>query len=169
VDLHPAGFADSAANAVSGTSQVGWGDGQHALLWHGTAESVVDLHPAGFDISEARGVSEAGQVGYGLIGGIGGMSHALLWNGTAASVVDLHSYVVEQLGPDFNYSAAYGIADNGTIVGHANGFAVLWTPIPEPSSLALLMLAVPALLRRRRTRQYYIPPVSPSPRRALNS
>ena len=157
VDLNPAGFDRSAAMGVSGASQVGYGDGSatggptHALSWSGSAASVVDLHPAGFYSSSAQGVSGAGQAGTGQT--TGGDLHALSWNGTAASVVDLHTDLVD-LGPDFYWSEAWGIADNGTIVGWAadlsGSYAVLWMPIPEPSTAALLALAVPALIRRRK-------------------
>jgi hypothetical protein len=51
VDLNPAGFLFSAAEAVYGNMQVGFGNElpggrftDRALLWYGTAESVVDLH-----------------------------------------------------------------------------------------------------------------------------
>jgi hypothetical protein len=82
--------------------------------------------------------------------------HALLWTGSAASVVDLHSYVTD-FGADFKGSLAYGIADNGSIVGYAygEGFvnAVIWIPIPEPSSCALWGCAIIAATGPRRHRR----------------
>ena len=75
--------------------QVGIGAGTftgshgHALLWTGTAESVVDLHPNGFIRTLAYGTSDSQQVGYGWLASTG-MSHALLWYGIADSYVDLH-------------------------------------------------------------------------------
>jgi hypothetical protein len=50
IDLHPSGFTSSEALGVSGGQQVGFGEsveggGPHALLWTGSAGSVVDLHP----------------------------------------------------------------------------------------------------------------------------
>jgi probable HAF family extracellular repeat protein len=159
VDLHPAGFEYTQANAASGAIQVGVGatDGDdHALLWRGSAQSVVDLHPVGYQNSYAYGVSGAGQVGYGDYEDWG-TPKALLWQSTAQSVVDLHSYVVDQLGPDFHWSQAWAIGENGTIVGYAQsdlqgGYSVIWTPIPEPTGLALLALTVPAFLRRQSRR-----------------
>src|SRR5438105_4895891 len=71
--LHPPGFSASQAVAVSGNSQGGSGNGTgtgsptHALLWSGTAASVVDLHTPGLPFnssSEVRGVSGNTQVGY---------------------------------------------------------------------------------------------------------
>jgi|SRR4051812_14685140 hypothetical protein len=92
VDLHPSGFEQSTATATDGVQQVGDGDG-HALLWSGSANSVVDLHPLGGYIwSRAHGVSGGQQVGMGVYGvlGISAREHALLWKGSAESVVDLH-------------------------------------------------------------------------------
>jgi hypothetical protein len=68
--LHPRGFYWTSASGMSDGSQVGTGlttDGiPHALLWSGTAESVVDLNPVGFGHAHANGVSGASQVGVGL-------------------------------------------------------------------------------------------------------
>ena len=69
--LHPAGFDSSLARGVSGASQVGHAvtdvGSEHALLWNGTAASVVDLNPAGFYSSRANSVSGANQVGWGAV------------------------------------------------------------------------------------------------------
>jgi hypothetical protein len=142
IDLNPADFAESYANAVvrtaSGTIEVGSGTGistggvTHALMWASTAASMEDLHPNGFDFSEALGVSNAGQVGDGFGSATGGDGHALYWNGNAASAVDLHAYLTG-LGHAFVSSTARSIAENGTIVGSAtddnfNSYAVLWIP-----------------------------------------
>jgi hypothetical protein len=74
IDLHPSVFPSSEALAVSGGQQVG--DGftgisgiNHALLWTGSADSVVDLHnflPPEFTSSIAEGIDADGNiVGYG--------------------------------------------------------------------------------------------------------
>ena len=104
-DLHPSGFADSYAFGISGGQQVGYGllqpppdRNNRALLWSGTAASVVDLTPTGpqypsgsFDTQlVTSGVSGGLQVGYGQGRATFFRTHALLWNGTAASVMDLH-------------------------------------------------------------------------------
>ena len=98
VDLHPAGFKESTADAVSGNSQVGTGyltvsvDDARALLWQGTAASVVNLHPAGFVSSAALGVDGNTQVGFAMTddGMNNAVSRAIMWQGTAASFVNLH-------------------------------------------------------------------------------
>jgi hypothetical protein len=93
IDLHPSGFAASFGSGVGDGQQAGYGAGpmtgneKHALLWSGTADSVVDLHPNGFTSSQASGASGGQQAGYGVVGGA---SRALLWTGTADSVVDLN-------------------------------------------------------------------------------
>ncbi len=115
-DLHPSGFEDfggSQAFGVAGGQQVGVAGGNifvgpfiasaHALLWSGTAASVVDLTPPGFDSSDAQGVADGQQVGGGTNSALFGQ-HALLWSGTAASVVDLHPP-----GLGFDESEALGV------------------------------------------------------------
>lgn len=99
LDLHPEGYQWSGASAASGALQGGYGGNpipndpfgrflDHALLWHGTAESVVNLHPAGFVESRLAGMAGQQQVGYGETDA--GMQQALLWTGSADSVVSLH-------------------------------------------------------------------------------
>lgn len=91
INLDPSG--KSVAYDIYGSSQVGDGeiaDQWHALLWHGTAESVVDLHPQGYSKSIANAVTETSQAGAGRTS-LNAPYHALLWHGTAESVVDLHN------------------------------------------------------------------------------
>jgi len=90
VNLHPAGYSQSQANAVRDGQQAGQAataSGNHAILWTGTAASAVDLHPAGADSSFALGVGGGQQVG--VVNFPGFSSHAALWSGTPASFVDL--------------------------------------------------------------------------------
>lgn len=72
---------------VHGSTQVGVGNGGHAVLWSGTAASMIDLNPIGATYSLAQGVHGSTQVGYVFVGAY---AHASLWSGTAASWVDLH-------------------------------------------------------------------------------
>jgi hypothetical protein len=68
VDLNPSAFEWSAGYATDGAQQVGYGypsgaTGYHALLWSGTADSVVDLHPmTGYTSSSASGVGGGQQL-----------------------------------------------------------------------------------------------------------
>jgi hypothetical protein len=94
VDLNPGGFAFSQANAVRGTTQVGYAysnttSSYHAVLWQGTAASAVDLTPATLSSAYATGLANTSQVGCGTPVGLT-VSHALLWHGAAASTIDLH-------------------------------------------------------------------------------
>lgn len=104
IDLHPNGFFRSGASSVSGGEQVGVGytvgDHPHAVLWRGSASSVVDFFST--HGVEATATCRGQQVGYGdWLGGTGAEWHALLWRGTAASVIDLHP-------SGFTDSEAYG-------------------------------------------------------------
>ena len=161
VDLNPASYSTSFGYAISGTKQAGYGfpnsdsGNTHALLWSGTA-SAVDLQPSGYTQTKALGISVAGQVGYGVGTATGNRDHALVWTGTAASVVDLHSFLTG-LGTTFTVSHAEAIAENGAIMGWANDtsnrhYAILWTPVPEPVSGALVAFGIAAglLVRPRR-------------------
>ena len=101
VSLHPAGFFSSQALGIGDGQQVGCGNQlvtagrgvsqpgpNHALLWSGTAASVVDLHVgSGFDQTCAFGVSQGHQVGAGVKGR---NTLAVIWNNTAKSVTSLH-------------------------------------------------------------------------------
>jgi hypothetical protein len=133
----------------------------HAVLWNGTSASAIDLHPVGFDSTQALGISSAGQVGFGYGSLTNDHEHALFWNESSESVVDLHPYLIGL--HEFVSSYAFDIADDGSIVGQAtdqngNFFAVLWTPVPEPSSCALVLcdIAVTSILSARRRRQFCI-------------
>lgn len=94
VILHPEGFYESIAMGISGGQQVGRGWNpdyyEHALLWSGTADSMVDLNPSGLDYSEAYGISGNQQVGRGHGSATGGQTHAVLWSGSAETWVDLN-------------------------------------------------------------------------------
>ena len=156
-DLHPpTGFLRSVAQATDGTHQVGVGEKNdadtagHALLWSGTATSVVDLHPSGFLNSIAVGLLGDLQIGWGYA--TDGTQHALLWHGTAAGAVDLDRYLPSNL----IQADALGIDAAGDIYGWAAdsngiGHAVFWTPVPEPAALPIV--AGLALLIRSRHRR----------------
>jgi len=130
VDLHPAGYSLSyGEGGIAGGQQVGYGlhvasATVRALLWSGTADSVVDLHPAGYDWSNARGVDGVHQVGYGPYTA-SGAEHALLWAGSAGSVVDLHPSGYESSeawGVSGVEQVGFGMVDSSKELTHA----LLW-------------------------------------------
>ncbi|MEN6451389.1 MAG: PEP-CTERM sorting domain-containing protein, partial [Thermoguttaceae bacterium] len=131
IDLSPSGFAESEGYGACGTQQVGYGQTTknsgttHALLWSGTANSVVDLTLSGFTQSYAWATNGMQQVGNGYGSATAGNTHAILWSGTAASAVDLNP-------TGFDGSLAYGISGTqqvGQGYGTATGgdhHALLW-------------------------------------------
>src|SRR4051794_27713937 len=96
VDLTPPGYLSGLVLGAHGNEQVGEAQtttsSSHALLWHGSASSVVDLHPASgiFASSTAIATNGSRQVGSGFLPGPQNVPHALMWTGSAASVVDLN-------------------------------------------------------------------------------
>jgi hypothetical protein len=123
VDLHsPAAGAISMGSAIGDGQQVGLGTSptngaSRALLWSGSAASVVNLNPAAAQSSQAVGVSGGKQVGY--VDFTGNEQHAVIWSGTAASFVDIHP-------AGYAESTAIRIHVND-IVGTGNDHALLWT------------------------------------------
>ncbi|MBX3359559.1 MAG: hypothetical protein KF745_14155 [Phycisphaeraceae bacterium] len=96
IDLNPAGATDSAAYAVSPTSEVpimqqaGFAiiaGVTRAGTWSGSAATWVDLHPAGAASSYVYATTGSQQSGYARIGN---EDHACMWTGTPESWVDLN-------------------------------------------------------------------------------
>ncbi|MGI4788801.1 MAG: hypothetical protein ACRYFS_08120 [Janthinobacterium lividum] len=110
LDLNPAGYEDSFAAGVVGTTVVGAGDingHSHALLWDGSAANYVDLNqflPAGFTDAMAQGIDANGDiVGVAYTAGMYGIPRAFLWTPVAAvpeasSVVSFGLLLVLGLG-----------------------------------------------------------------------
>lgn len=151
VDLNPRGHARSWAGGICGGQQVGKVD-DHATLWTGTAASAIDLNPYGAQYSVAQATNGTQQVGIANVYyNLSSANHAYVWDGTAAGGVDLHLL----LPAGFAYSEARSIDAQGNIVGIAEDasgrtHAILWQAIPEPATLSLLALGVPAVWRKRR-------------------
>lgn len=102
VELHPAGFESSVANATNGVQQVGSGfvgdasanvTHRHALVWSGSAESVVDLNKfltPGYTDAAATGIDAAGNVvGWASKGSsdVPANVHAVMWKPVASDAV----------------------------------------------------------------------------------
>ena len=144
LDLLPKGYSGAYALGVQGYNQVGFGwpattassgvgttytNFQHALLWSGSATSVVDLNPVEFDSSVAMAQGGGRQVGYGSGGATNQQIHALVWGNSSSEYFDLHY----SLPSGYVSSTASGIDTAGNIVGtavDANGHhvAVVWAP-----------------------------------------
>jgi len=74
----------------------------HALLWSGTANSLVDLHPAGWDASYAFATDGMRQVGWRETQTGQPAQFATLWSGSSKGWVDLHN-------PTYFHTYALGI------------------------------------------------------------
>jgi hypothetical protein len=129
VDLFPANFASAGVTEIDDNSQVGFGyepgnPFTRALLWHGSAQSVVNLHSPEYESTTAVDVDGATQVGRAITSD---SMHAVMWSGSAESLVDLHP-------AGYGWSEAVG-AGGGVQVGEAGpgpGYpnsprAIMWT------------------------------------------
>lgn len=151
VDLTPAGAINAQARGIHGNEQVGWVDG-HAAMWHGTSASFLDLDPGTGIGSTALATNGIQQVGYL---GAGQRSRPCVWSGSAASIIDLYQFVPS----NYHDLEANGIDEFGNIVGFGyDDFgpkAILWKPVPEPSSLFVIGGGLFLLLcaRRRKVSQ----------------
>ena len=126
IDLHPlTGYTDTYALACEGNQQVGYGwrdsSGYQAVMWAGSAASLVNLHPGGYAVSEARGTDGEHQVGWA---GTTVSTRAMLWSGSASSAVDLHP-------AGYTNSIAHHVWDGQQVgVAYVTGsisHAMLWT------------------------------------------
>ncbi|MDQ2986074.1 MAG: hypothetical protein M3R13_05065 [Armatimonadota bacterium] len=165
VDLHPDGYGISEARGVANGQQVGLAsfDGNgHALLWFGSSQNYVDLNPGPNNEwgSQAEGTNGLHQVGFAAGISLGRRS-AARWTGTAESYLDLHPFLPPRFNGPGAESWAMGIDEFGNIVGWAADLsdggrakAVLWRPVPEPSSGLVVggLLAIAAISKRFTTR-----------------
>jgi len=112
IDLNVGSYGSTTGRAIGDGEQAGGSCSghttctSHALLWRGSASTIVDLQPDGFIASVAVATSGGVQVGAGQT--TSGRTHALKWAGSAGSVVDLD--------PTGFWSTAQSIA-GGQIVG----------------------------------------------------
>jgi hypothetical protein len=92
VSLTPSSFYQAGAQGSDGVHQFGYADDSHdhAMLWSGTAASMVDLTPSGYSNSDPGGIYNGREDGTAWNRSGAADSHAMLWSGTAASALDLH-------------------------------------------------------------------------------
>ncbi len=94
-----------------------------ALLWEGSAKSLVDLHPAGWDASYAMATDGKHQVGWRErhTGNVG--QFATMWSGSAKSWINLHD-------PTYNETNAFGISGDMQVgmgfITNVGARAVMW-------------------------------------------
>jgi hypothetical protein len=118
IDLSAPAYTFSLANGVTETQQVGsglLGAQYHALLWSGSASTVLDLNPSGFQSSQIAAITGSVQVGYGVPSGVGASNHALMWNGSATNFIDLNP-------ANFSVSQATAVSSTQE-VGYGSGTA----------------------------------------------
>jgi probable HAF family extracellular repeat protein len=133
---HIVGFANTAQNANT-----------HAFLYDGT------MHDLGIDglNSAAYGINSNGHV-VGQAGDANGRTYAFLYT-NVTGMVDLNSLVDPSLG--YELLNATDINDAGQIVGYGvlggQYHAFLLTPVPEPHTMAPLVMGI-AMVRLRFTR-----------------
>lgn len=146
------------AGAIVGRSKLGDLDDSeiHPFLWT-SSDGMMDLGTLGGAHGWAWDINEMGQVvGWSTLepGNLGfSPKHAFLWD-AENGLQDLNDLITPTAG--LIVDAAFGINDNGWIVGSAirqsDGLQVpvLLTPVPEPASATLLAGVVLLVLLRRR-------------------
>ena len=132
------GTTSNSASSLNDSGIIVGCSGDHAVVWNSNGSVIRDL-----GLGHAFGINESGQI----VGTSG--DHAVLWNPDGSIAADLGAS-----------AAAYGINNSGQIVGSAvydqygDREAVLWQPVPEPSSLAVLLCGltgVGTIIRRRKS------------------
>jgi len=125
IDLNVSSIGSTIGSAIGDGEQAGESTtpstcptNHHAVLWRGSASSVVDLHPHGWSRSRVYATSGGIQVGSAEYDD--NRHHALKWTGSASSVVDLDPTGL------FGYSDALGVSGD-QIVGWGANHALLWT------------------------------------------
>lgn len=148
-DLHTPPDESSWASDVNDLGQIVGTCNLHAFIWQDGVMKNLDALENG--VSWACSINNRGE--------IVGSSSYLDGNNTRRATLWANGNVVD-LGimNGGSFSEAYSISDNGLIAGIADDsdgakHAVLWQPVPEPSSLAALlcgMAGIGIVIRRRR-------------------
>jgi probable HAF family extracellular repeat protein len=135
------GYGINASGHVTGHSYTA-GNAQHAFLYDGT---MHDLGTLGGAVSTGLGINASSQVtGWSYTSS--GDTHAFVY-ADGSGMVDLNSLIDSLSGWDlirgWAINDAGQITGYGTIGGQPRAF--LLTPVPEPTSRALLVLGLPLL------------------------
>ena len=171
LDLTPAGyfsaglrggFSDGTQEYVYGAARLtsAFSDKGLPTFWTGLggAYETFDTTVAysGGEILYANQNNAVGQ----LING-SSRTHAALWNTADGSVIDLHSFLPASFQ---GLGTSYALYDDG--LGHIYGMVqpssgpaelpIIWTVVPEPSSMLLVALVGPTILVARRRRKQRI-------------
>jgi probable HAF family extracellular repeat protein len=139
---------------VSGyTIDIGSFVGGQAFVW--TAEGGVERLPFlnGYDLSVSNAIGDDGTVVGSMTRMPQGISIACAWSPDGAAL-DLNQ-ALDSSGLGYSLIDSYAINSTGQILGRAvfNGQAraVLLTPVPEPTTLAIFGLGATLFTKRRRT------------------
>ena len=156
VNLHSAAYSFTYANATNGVQQVGRGMvtigtqdvHSHALVWSGTAASVVDLNqfmPSGFTDAEATGIDAAGNiVGWASTGpsNIPANVHAVIWAPSVAAPIYAQSAALTPAAITVGASVEATVTLNQP--APAGGALVNVTAVPISTTPAPFTVSAPA-------------------------
>jgi probable HAF family extracellular repeat protein len=139
----------NSSNQIVGYSNYGNAISQHAFLY---ANGVMqDLGTMGLDYSAAYDINDLGQV-VGYVGTGNGVGYGFLYSGGVMYAIEDY---LDSASSNWQIESLVTINNGDWIAGEGrfNGgplHTVLLTPVPEPSTIALLTLGVFGLLARRR-------------------
>jgi uncharacterized membrane protein len=145
-------FAVSSNGLIAGVSSFNAGVDSMPFLWEESVGMTPIPLPAGTSTGSARGVNADGWAV-----GTGGGLFAVPFLNDGTATYRLQDLIPTGSGWDLatgTSNGAFGIADDGTIVGRGllngevTGFVL--TRVPEPGSLALMMLGLLSVWRLRR-------------------
>ena len=119
IDLNGSGLTSSQVNAVvpgmQAGSALGFGNGDHAILWSGSSSGWMDLTPTGAS-ADVYGMTPTQQVGsFRVPAGL----HAAIWSGSPQTLIDL-GFAAGRTGASLNAT------DGQEQVGRADTAAYLW-------------------------------------------
>ena len=148
---------NNAGQVVGSTKVPNDVDYYRAVEWDHGVPTLLDM-PSGYYASEAKGINDAGQVvGFMLSHDASIGFRAVTW--IDGQVVDLNSLLPASVVDEgWVLTGANAINDNGQIVGQAFNAktsvtdAFVLTPVPEPGTLAMMLLGLGAVAMGARWR-----------------